>query len=66
MKDWRLIHREKAIRERRELLMADATREQFIQAARERKIPAGSQWLWALGVVGPENSASTEDQWWQR
>lgn len=66
MKDWRVIHREKAIRERRELLMPDATREQFIQAARERTIPAGSQWLWSLGVCGPVNSVSNENEWWNR
>lgn len=66
MKDWRIIHREKAIREGRELLMEGATRDQFMQAARERKIPAGSIWLWALGVVGPENSVSSENEWWNR
>lgn len=45
-------------RERRSILMAGATLEQF----KSRKWPVGSSWFWAVGVVGPMNSAVQPDK----
>lgn len=49
----------KAMRENRELLVPDVTREQAHELARTGKIPVGSVWLWALqAVYGPKRQAS--------
>lgn len=62
MIDWRQRHLDKAQSERRAILMEDATIDQAIAAARQKTFPAGSLWLWALGIVGPENSAVQPDK----
>jgi hypothetical protein len=50
-------HQAQIEKERRELLLAGATIEQWKQG----RWPAGSIWLWALGVAGPKGSAPREE-----
>ena len=60
MKDWPEIHRTMAEREGRELLIPDASKEIFENAARNGEIPRGSIWLWSMGAYGP---AKPKKQW---
>lgn len=53
MIDFTQQHQAQIERERREVLLAGATIDQF----RNGKWPAGSTWLFAIGVVGPKGSA---------
>jgi hypothetical protein len=49
----------KAMRENRELLVSDVTKEQAQELARTGKIPAKSVWLWAVqAVYGPKRQES--------
>lgn len=58
MIDWHQRHLDKARSERRAILMADATMEQW----KNGKWPVGSMWLWNLGVVGPPGSSVEPDR----
>lgn len=58
MIDWTQRHLDKAISERRAILLEGATIDQW----RNGKWPEGSTWLWALGVVGPKGSAVEPDK----
>lgn len=53
MIDWTQRHLAKIAKENREVLLEGATIEQF----KNGKWPAGSRWLWAVGIVGPKDSA---------
>jgi hypothetical protein len=58
MINWHEKHLDKARTEMRAILMQGATIEQF----KNGNWPAGSLWLWALGVVGPKGSAVQPDK----
>lgn len=58
MIDWRQRHLDKAISEKREILLPGATMDQW----RSGKWPKGSTWFWALGVVGPKGSSVQPDK----
>lgn len=58
MIDWRQRHVDKATKECRAILLEGATREQFMHG----DWAPGSMWLWALGVVGPMNSAGVMEE----
>lgn len=62
MIDWRQRHLDIARRERRAILIEDATIDQAIVAGKQRTAPPGSLWLWALGLVGPPGSAVEPDK----
>lgn len=62
MINWTQRHLDKARSERRAILMEGATIDQAIIAAKQRQFPAGSLWLWALGIVGPPGSAVQPDK----
>jgi hypothetical protein len=62
MINWHQRHREQARKERRAILLEGATIDQAIAAARQKQSPTGSLWLWALGIVGPENSDVQPDK----
>lgn len=61
MIDWHQRHLDKARSERRAILMEGATLDQANVAMRQRQVPAGSLWLWALGLVGPPGSSVEPD-----
>lgn len=62
MKDWREIQRERARRERRELLETNASFEKTTELAKQRRIPAGSIWCWATSeIYGPIGSAENKE-----
>lgn len=63
MKDWREIQRERARRERRELLETNASFEKATELAKQKRIPAGSIWCWATSeIYGPIGSAEKENK----
>lgn len=57
MINWHQRHRDKIAKEGRELLLEGATIDQW----KNGTWPAGSLWLWALGVAGPKGSAPREE-----
>ena len=62
MIDWKQRHLDIAHKELRAIIMEGATLDQAIAAGKQRQVPAGSLWLWALGVVGPPGSAVEPDK----
>lgn len=59
MIDWPQRHRDKIASEGRELLMENATEEQW-RAGRD-KWPPYSIWLWTWFIAGPKGSAAREE-----
>lgn len=62
MINWTQRHLDKARSEKRAILIEGATIDQAIIAGKQRQVPAGSLWLWTLGVVGPPGSAVQPDR----
>lgn len=63
MKDWREIQRERARRERRELIAEAVTFERFAEMAKQKRLPVGSVWHWSTGeIYGPIGSAENKEK----
>ena len=60
MKDWTHIHNEIARKERRAIILADATAEQWQQGKSQKRWPTGALYLWSIGVLDAPGTASTE------
>ncbi len=57
--DWREVHRQKMIDERRAFI-EEATLDQFKSHASQRQYPPGSTWYWSIQVVADRREARNE------